>query len=160
MTGFAVVVAFVADWSLPAVGQALEVAPIEDEVIDLWLPCCRIIWADQVFSFPLVAVPIFSAVVRVWEIAIPKLTAVRNMSTINGCGRGWWWRLGGTHRIISRTRSSTTVNIFSVGTPVHNVVVNPWKSVGREWFALPVRNCSLHAVIVERAGLGKVHNFH
>ena len=152
MTSFAVVVAFVADWSLPAVGQALEVAPIEDEVIDLWLPCCRIIWADQVFSFPLVAVPIFSAVVWVWEIAIPKLTAVRNMSTVNGCGRGWWRRLGGTHWIISRARSSTTVNIFSVGTPIKLGVINPWESISKG-FALLVGNCSLDTVIVEGAGL-------
>ena len=91
VTSFAVVVTFVADWSLPAVGVLLEVAPIEDEVIDFWIPCCRIIWAEQVFSFPLVAVPVFSAVVGVWEIPISKLTAVRNMSTVNGCGRGGAW---------------------------------------------------------------------
>ena len=91
VTSFAVVVTFVADWSLPAVGLVLEVAPIVDEVIDFWKSCCRIIWADQVFSFPLVAVPVFSAVVGVWEIPISKLTAVRNMSTVNGCGRGGAW---------------------------------------------------------------------
>ena len=91
VTSFAVVVTFVADWSLPAVGLLLEVAPIEDEVIDFWIPCCRIIWAEQVFSFPLVAVPVFSAVVGVWEIPISELTAVRNMSTVNGCGRGGAW---------------------------------------------------------------------
>ena len=38
VTSFAVVVTFVADWSLPAVGLLLEVAPIEDEVIDFWIP--------------------------------------------------------------------------------------------------------------------------
>lgn len=152
VTSFAVVVAFVADWSLPAVGILLVVTPIEDEVIDLWLPCLRIIWADQVFSFPLVAVPIFSTVVWVWEIPIPKLTAVRNMSTVNGCGGCWWRWLGGTCMLVI-TRSGTTVNIFSVGTPSENFIENPGKSVSREWFALPVRNCSLQAVIVERAGL-------
>ena len=155
VTSFAVVVAFVADWSLPTVAHALEVTSVVDEVIDLRQPCCRVIWADQVFSFPLVAVPIFPAVVWVWEIPISKLTAVRNSSTVNGCGCGWRWWLGSTHSRVS-ARSRTAVNIFSVGAPAENLVKNPWKSVSRDWFALPVRNCSLLAVIVERAGLGKM----
>ena len=155
MTSFAVVVAFVADWSLPTVAHALEVTSVVDEVIDLRQPCCRVIWADQVFSFPLVAVPIFPAVVWVWEIPISKLTAVRNSSTVNGCGCGWGWWLGSTHSRVS-ARSRTAVNIFSVGAPAENLVKNPWKSVSRDWFALTVRNCSLRAVIVERAGLGKM----
>ena len=128
VTSFTVVVALVADWSLPAVGILLEVTSVEVEVINLRLPSCRIIWADQVLSFPLVAVPIFSAVEGVREIPISKLTAVRNMPTVNGCGGGWWWWLGGTsHHII--TRPGTTVNIFSVGTPAKNLVEDPRESV-------------------------------
>jgi len=152
VTGFAVVVALVTDGSLPAVGQLLEVASIEDQVIDLWRPCCRIIWADYVFPFPLVAVPVFSAVVGVREIPITKLLAVRYSSAVSRCGWCCLWWLCGTHGGVV-AGSGATVNIFSVGAPVKHLVENPWKSVGREWFTLLVRNCPLHAVVVERAGL-------
>jgi len=148
---FAVVVAFVADRSLPAVGVLLEVAPIEDEVIYFWSPCLRIIGAEQVFSFPLVAVPVFSTVVGVGEIPISELTAVRNMSTVDGCGSGgWWWSCGTHSRVV--TRSGATVNIVSVGAPAENLVEDPRKPISK-WFALAMRNCSFRTVIEERAGL-------
>ena len=155
MTSLAVVVALVTDGPLPAVGQLLEVASIEDEVIDLRLPCSRIIWADYVFSFPLVAVPVFPAVVGVGEIAITKLLAVRYSSAVSRCGWCCLWWLCGTHgRVVAGSRA--TVNIFSVGAPVEDLVENPRESVRREWLALLVRNCSLHTVVVEGTGLGKI----
>ena len=57
----------------------------------------------------------------------------------------------GTHdRVV--TWSKSTVNIVAVGTPVVSLVENSRKSISK-WFALVVRNCSLHTVIEERAGL-------
>ena len=66
----AVVVAFVTDRPLPAVGQTLEVASVEDEVIDLRLPCSRVVGTDQVLPCPLVAVPVLSAVERVRKVTV------------------------------------------------------------------------------------------
>ena len=146
-----VVVTFVTDGSLPTVGVLLEVAAVEDEVVDLRLPSVGVVWADQVFPHALVAVPVLSTVVRVREISIAQLSAIRNSSTVRGggCGRRCW--LGGAHgRVVAR--SGPAVNIFSVGTPIKLGVVNPRQSVSKG-FALLVGNCSLDTVIVEGAGL-------
>ena len=86
------------------------------------------------------------------SISITASSTGHLVGTVNGCGGGCWWWLSGTHNGVI-TRSGTTVDIFSVATPFKNLVENPWKSVSREWFALLVRNCSLRAIIVERAGL-------
>ena len=88
------------DRTLTTVGVLLEVASAVYEVINFWSSCSWVIWADVVFSLPFVAMPIFAAIVRVWEEAVTKLLAVRHGSTVwRGCWRCLRW-LSGAHCLV------------------------------------------------------------
>ena len=147
-----VVVTFVTDGSLPTVGVLLEVAPTEDEVINLRFPCRRIVRADVVFSIPLEAMPVLATVEGIREVSVAELLAVGNGPTVRS---GRWRRpgwLGRTHSLVfAGTRS--TFDFVPVATPVKDGVVNPGKSIGQR-FTLLVSDCPFDTVVVEGAGLG------
>ena len=148
----AVVVALVTDRTLATVGVLLEVAPTEDEVINLRFPCRRIVRADVVFPLPLEAMPVLPTVEGIREVSVAELLAVGNSPTVRSgcwCRPGW---LGRTHSLVfAGTRS--TFDFVPVATPVKDGVVNPGKSIG-ERFTLLMSDCPFDTVVVEGAGLG------
>ena len=148
----AVVVALVTDRPLATVGELLEVAATEDEVINLRFPCRRIVRADVVFPLPLEAMPVLATVEGIREVSVAELLAVGNGPTVrSGCWRRPGW-LGRTHSLVfAGTRS--TFDFVPVATPVKDGVVNPGKSIGQR-FTLLVSDCPFDTVEVEGAGLG------
>ena len=103
------------------------------------------------FADTLEAMPVLTAVVRVGEVAVAELVAVRNVPTVCSCR----WCCAGCCRAdrVVVARSAPAVDVFPVGAPGLDLVVHLRESVRQVGLALLVSDRTFHAAVVVRAGL-------
>ena len=103
------------------------------------------------FADTLEAMPVLAAVVRVGEVAVAELVAVRNVPAVCSCR----WCCAGRCRAdrVVVARSAPAVDVFPVGAPGLDLVVHLRESVRQVGLALLVSHRTFHAAVVVRAGL-------